>query len=180
VRLPPDEEQDTSGSARAEDGFPPAPGARAPTPTPAAKRCVRAATGAASAALRARIAGGGPVEVSGRTRAATLRGAAVAVSRSSRPATEAGGAAAPAGVRDAAGASDAPHTSVDSCIGGGAPASPQSDDWRVAGAPRAMLETMGHAAAAEAPVAPRSGAHDAGLSSAPAAPPPSVSDVSTK
>jgi len=121
VRLPPDEQQDTSNSARAEDGFPPAPGARAPTPTPAAKRCVRAATVAASAALRARIAGGGPVGVSGRTRAATLRGTAVAVSCSFRPATEAGGAAAPAGVRDAAGASDAPHTSVDSCIWGGLP-----------------------------------------------------------
>jgi len=116
VCLPPDPGQRTGRFSVAAGVYTPPAGARAPPPTPASKRRVRPATNAASAALRAGVAGVGPVGVSGRTRAAALRRAAPAVAGLPCHAAEAVRAAAPAGVCDAAGVFGAPRASVDFCI----------------------------------------------------------------
>jgi len=65
VCLPPDPGQRTGRFSVAAGVYTPPAGARASPPTPAAKRRVRPATNAASAALRAGVAGVGPVGVAG-------------------------------------------------------------------------------------------------------------------
>jgi len=180
VRLPPDAGHVTSRFEAAADLYTPAAGARAPPPTPAAKRRVRVVNDAASGALRAGVAGTGPVGVAGRTRAAALRGTALADTPIPSPAAAATGATAPGAVRDAGGVSRAPRASSDSSIEGGDYAAPQPQGWRDAGAPRSTVEKLGRAAAAVAPVASPSENHDVVPPVAPADAPPSVSDATAK
>jgi len=127
VRLPPDVASDDCGLGWGAALSAPAAGARAPPPTPATKRRVRAPPDSASGHSLACAGGAPPVGIAGRTRGAWLRAAAVALPHVAGVAAGPVIAASPV---EAHAAGSVPHilrVSSESNVGQGAPAAPQPD-----------------------------------------------------
>jgi len=170
VRLPPDVGNDDCGLGEGAPRSAPAAGARAPPPTPAAKRRVRAPLDSTSGHRLVCVGGAPPVRIAGRTRGAWLRAAAVA------PPHVAGVAAGPvitASPAEAHAAASVPPTlrvSRESDVGEGLPATSQTDGCRAASA---LCSTSN--AHARAPVAVSPPDEHGVRAAAPAVAPPAAS-----
>ena len=179
VGLPPDVGSDSCSSGVVAIFCAPAAGARAPPPTPAGKRRVRAPPDSASAHRLASAVCAPPVGVAGRTRGACLRAAAVAPPHV--PGVAAGPvlASSPAAAHAADGVPSVWPASRELDLAGGVPAAPQPGGWRAACTVPASVDAHARAAVAASPPAAHDARAAAPTAAPPAAPPP-VSDVTAK
>jgi len=179
VGLPPDVGSYSCGSGGVAILCAPAAGARAPPPTPASKRRVRAPPDSTSAHRLASAASAPPVGVAGRTRGACLRAAAVA------PPHVPGAAAGPVRVSSPAvahAADSVPSVGIasrEADVGGGVPAAPQPGGWRAACTAPASVDAHARAAVDASPPAAHEARAAAPTAAPPGAPPP-VSDATAK
>jgi len=179
VRLPPDMGRDDFAVGGGAALSAPAPGARAPPPTPAAKRRVRAPPDSASGHRLACAGGAPPVGIAGRTRGAWLRAAAVAPPHVAGVAAGPVIAASPAAAHAAASVPSPLRVSSESDVGEGVPAAPQPEGWRAASALCSASDAHARAAVAVSPPYEHGARVTAPAVAPPAASPP-VSDAAAK